>query len=219
MDKFNLITPSLNIIIASQGSGKSHLIKYLMYKLRKNFDYGLVFSNTFFDDDPFPYIEDKTLIHPEYNEEVLENLMKIQAKVGKRKSAYVIFDDCIDDPEEFKSPVLKKLSTQLRHYNITIIFTTQYCNALPPRMRSNAMNIFMFHTDNKNSLEALYNSFGQAFESYNEFKKYIMDKTSVKYNFIYYNKMLNDNSLENNYKVYRCPAKIPSFKIKFNNKL
>ena len=220
MDNFNLTTPSLNIIVGAQGLGKSHLIKMIMHKLRKKFDYGIVFTNTFFDNNPFPYIEDE-YIHPEYNEKVLENLMDIQAKLigeGKKKSAFVIFDDCIDDDKEFSSPTLKRLTTQLRHY-LTVIFSTQYCNAIPSRMRTNAMCVFMFHTDTKNSLEALYNSYGQAFETYNDFKKFILEKTSAKYNFIYYNKMQNDNSLENNYKVYRCPAKIPSFKIKFNNKL
>ena len=86
-------------------------------------------------------------------------------------------------------------------------------------MRTNAMCIFMFYTDTKSSLEALYNSYGQVFETYNDFKQFILSKTSTKYNFICYNKMQNDNSLKNNFKVYRCPPKISTFKIKINNKL
>ena len=46
--------PSLN---GSQGMGKSHCIKYIMHQLRKELCYGVVFCNTFFDDNPFDYID------------------------------------------------------------------------------------------------------------------------------------------------------------------
>lgn len=222
-NELNIDTPSLNIIVGMQGIGKSTLIRFLMYKWRKKFDYGVVFCNTFFDknNDSFDYMPPE-FVHSEYNEAILENLMNIQAKLiekGIKKNAVVIFDDCLDDPNEFKSVALKKLSTQLRHYNITLIFSTQYSNAIPSRMRANTMNVFIFHTDNKNSLEALYNSYGQQFESYNEFKNYMLTKTG-NYKFIFFNKMKsNGKSIEDNFRIYRAPVKIPHFKIKFNTKI
>ncbi len=215
----NLDIPALILIVGAQGLGKSHLIRYLMNKMRKKFDYGLVFTNTFFDDNPFDYI-DAEYVHPEYDEDKLQNLMDIQAKLiekGVKKNAFVIFDDCIDDPNQFNSPVLKRLCTQLRHYNITVIFSTQYCNALPSRMRTNAMSVFMFYTDTKNNLEALYNSFGQSFETYNDFKSFLLSHTG-NYKFIYFNKMKSNNQ-KDNYIVMKCPPKINKFKIKFNNKI
>src|SRR5687768_9029128 len=136
MADIDVDVPSLMLINGPQGSGKSRLITYLMHKLRKKFDYGIIFTNTFFDSDPFPFIKPE-YIHPEYDEEVLENLMNKQAKLiekGIIKEAFVIMDDCLDDPGEFKSAALKKLSTQCRHYHITLIMSTQYCNALPSRM-------------------------------------------------------------------------------------
>ena len=73
--------PSLLIINGIQGSGKSNLIKYLMSKHKDEFSYGLVFTNTSFDitdQSSFDYIP-KRIVHSEYNEEVLESLMNIQA--------------------------------------------------------------------------------------------------------------------------------------------
>ena len=133
---------------------------------------------------------------------------------GKIREAFVIFDDCLDDPNEFTSPALKRLSTQLRHYHITVIFSTQYCNLLPTRMRANAMIVIIFQTDTKNSLEALFNSYGQKFDTYNDFKNYVM-KNLGKYKFIYYNKDNQEKKLSDVYKVMMAPEKIPKFKILF----
>ncbi len=98
--------------------------------------------------------------------------------------------------------------------------STQYPNALPSRMRSNAMAVFIFYTDTKNSLESLYNSYGQnkKFETYNDFKSFVLSKTGD-YRFIYFNKMKSIDGGLDDYKVMRCPAKIPKFKIKFDTKL
>ncbi len=59
-----------------------------------------------------------------------------QVKKGKSKEAFIIFDECIDDPDQFSCRELKRLTTQQRHYHITVIFSTQYVNQLPPRMRT-----------------------------------------------------------------------------------
>lgn len=183
--------------------------------IEKKFFNGICFTNTKFD-NPFPCI-DADFIHPEYSEEALENLMEIQANLVKKKivkQCFVIFDDCLDDPGEFQSAALKRLSTQLRHYNIALIMSTQYCNLLPPRIRTNATAVFIFQNDCKSNLESLYESFGQRFDSYKEFKNYIIQNLSENYRFIYYDKNTTEKNLEDIFQVMLCPPKIPKFKIK-----
>ena len=82
MTDFNIDIPSFVIINGFQGGGKTYLIKYLMYKYRKVFSYGLVFTNTNFDtnNSGFSYVPDE-FIYPEYDEEALDNLMNIQSKL------------------------------------------------------------------------------------------------------------------------------------------
>jgi hypothetical protein len=119
------------IINGKQGSGKSHLITYVMREnnLSSNrFDYGIVFSNTLWEDGSWDYLPEN-FVYKEFNEFALTNLMKLQKENHKKRiktSAFVIFDDCLDDADQFTSSFIKKLSTQLRHYNITIIISTQY---------------------------------------------------------------------------------------------
>lgn len=216
-DGLNLEVPALYIINGMMKSGKSYLIDYMMYKLRKKFKYGIVFTNTFFDDKPFPYINVK-YIHPDFSEEALDNLMDMQAKKvakGIIHESFVIFDDMLDDPGQFTSPSLRRLSTQLRHYHITLIMSTQYTNLLPARIRTNAMGVFIFNTDSEIALKTLYESYGQRFPKFEYFKKYIFDNLNEKYKFIYYDKSTTETELKDIYQVMMCPAKIPPFKIKF----
>lgn len=210
----NIKIPSLLLINAPQGSGKSHLIRYIMHNLRKKLDYGIVFTNTLFEDDSFDYIN-KKYIHPEYNPDILSSLMKIQSNLveeGNIKEAFVIFDDCID-AAQFKCPKLKQLCIQLRHYHITVIFATQYTNLLPTWMRANALDVVIFRTDSECNLKALHSSYGQLFNNFNDFKNYVMQNLG-NYKFIYYSKAHATGDIEDTYKIMVAPAKIPKFKLK-----
>lgn len=217
----NLITPAFYALIGKQGSGKSYAIKYIMSQLQHQFSYGIIYTNTWFDGNPFPYVSPK-FIHPKFTEESLNVLMDMQAKCIKQgiiKEAFVIFDDALN-PEQFNSESLEELCTQCRHYHITIIMSTQYCNKINALMRANVMTVLMFKSDNKRNLEACYDSFFQGFDHYSDFKKYAFKAfKSGKYKFIYYDATKNydddDTPLKDIYQVLQCPAKIPNFYIEF----
>ncbi len=213
----NIEFPSLILINGMQGMGKSHLIRYIMSKYKKEFDYGIVFTNTFFDENPFDYIPPE-YVHPEYNEGILVKLMDKQADLvgrGVKKSCFVIFDDCIDDEGQWSSKPLKRLTTQLRHYNITVIISTQYVNAIPSRIRTNAMYCIMFKSDTMNNTKALYESYGQKFDTFNEFKKYLMDNTGD-YKFLFYDKMNDSEDVSERYISMKAPEKVRKFRVEYN---
>src|SRR5690606_27755811 len=143
----DITTPGLVIISGQQGSGKSNLLKYIVKLLRKQLKYGVMFSQTAFNEGNLDYIPEK-YIHTQYNPEILHNLMKIQAGLDKenRHLAFVIFDDCIVD-SWVNCKWFNQLVTQVRHYNILIIITTQYINKVPIMVRENAFQVAMFSAD------------------------------------------------------------------------
>lgn len=239
----------LYLLLGTPGSGKTHLLNYLMYQLRNQFSYGIVFTNTNFD-NPFPYLPEE-YIHPEYHEDAVDNLMRIQkikvkkilkkikkdypklsgdklkakekSELKKVPNAFIIFDDCLEN-EQFKSETLRTLSLQLRHYHITVFMSSQYTKLIPPRFRTTAGGVFIFHNDTKINLNAMFESFGQRFNTYIEFKKFILDNLERQYTFIYYNKLESDPKLKKLsydekilflFKVMICPPKIPKFSIKY----
>ncbi len=207
--------PGLLIINSEQGGGKTHLIRYLMHKYRHSFDFGIVFTNTYFEDGSFDYI-DKKYVHPEYNPDILANLMKLQMGLiieKTLKEAFVIFDDSIEK-DQFACPILKNLCTQLRHYHIMVIFATQYANILPTWMRANTMSVVIFKSDSECNLKALFASYGQGFGKFERFKNYIAENLGD-YKFIFYDKKASGD-IAKKFPVMRCPAKIPKFKLRFN---
>ena len=70
METLNITVPGFVIINGFMGGGKSHFIKWLVYKYCKHFDYAIVFCNTSFATDSFKYIDPK-FVHQEYDEDVL----------------------------------------------------------------------------------------------------------------------------------------------------
>lgn len=215
MPKLDFKPPYLLLINGKQGSGKSHFITYLLREnmLSENkFDYGIVFCNTAFEDSSWQFLP-KNYVYEEFQEEVLDNLMKLQRKnlmAGINTSAFVIFDDALDDPDQWTCKAMKKLSTQLRHYNISMIISTQYVNLVPPRFRGNSMySIFFDVGSGVRELEALYSAYGQRFKNYQEFKEFYYNNIK-NHQFIMYNKDSDE------YLVYKAPAEIPKFTFKYN---
>lgn len=204
----NITLPGLIIITASIGSGKSHFIKYIMYSNQKKFSYGIVFSHTAFNEKNFTYIP-KQFIHSTYNPDILLNLMKIQESFPQesRPLAFVILDDCLFD-SWVNCKYFNRLITQVRHYNIFVIISTQYVNKVSPMIRENAMQVAIFQTDVERSLKSLYESYGQYFKTLQDFKTYIMKNTGD-YKFIWYDRK------NKKYSIMRCPKKIPKFCLYF----
>lgn len=204
--------PALILVNGKQGSGKSYLLKYMMREISLSefpFAYGIVFSNTLWDGG-FDYIPKKYQFE-EWDEEILKNLMEIQRK-NKHKRAFVIFDDCLFDPGQFTNPTIKKLCTQLRHYNITAFLLTQYCHLLPPYIRSNAMYSLIFDIgQGRRELESVYDSYGQKFDSYREWKRFYYDNTG-EHKFILFNKHVGK------FIIYKAPEHIPGFMIEYDKK-
>lgn len=215
----HITSPGFIIISASQGSGKSHLIRYLIHKNRKDIDYCIVFCNTSFDAS-YDYIP-KEYVHPMYDEQVLDNLMNIQSKLvkkGIKKNAWLIFDDCLFDGQ-FNSKPFMRLSTQLRHYNITCIISTQYPQIVKPQFRNNCFQVGMFKTSTLNALQALYSSYGQEFNTFQEFKSYLNKATNQQYTFVWFDKTITTDDIQKKYQISLCPAKIPKFVLEFNLKI
>lgn len=208
--KLEVSIPGLTLIIGLQGSGKSTLIRYIMHANRKKFSYGLVFCNTAFSGDSFDYVYDKW-IHPEFNENALVSLMNIQKKEREKHTAFVIFDDAIFGAQ-WKNEKFKQLITQLRHYNIWCCISSQYPHAIPPTLRSNAFNCFMFCMGTENALKALYESYGMFFNSFNEFKNYLLKNTGS-YQFIHFDARNTSSNIAEKYHVMKIKNKIPKFTI------
>ena len=92
------------------------------------FKYGLCITNTSFNGQYSQFIPDE-FIHSTLDLSLIDNLMNIQKTQieanGSAPRAFLILDDCLS-VKAFTSQTFLSLSTQFRHYNISIIVATQY---------------------------------------------------------------------------------------------
>ena len=177
-----------------------------------------LFTNTDFSGlSGFDYI-DKRFVHPKYNEAALVNLKNIQKKAiesGKSPSAFVIFDDCLFG-NQWRSKEFQSLMTQLRHYRVTVIISTQYPQKIPPLFREQTFQAIMFRPKVLRAINAQFESFGSDFNNVNEFKKFIIEHTTAKYQFVFFDATSDGDTIESRFAVMKAPANIPKFTVKFS---
>jgi hypothetical protein len=200
------------VVCGKPKSGKSHLIKCVLHKIRKLYPYGLVFTKTSFTQG-YDFVP-KQFIHTKYNPVALENLLTIQrsnrtAEGASIHNALILFDDCLDGAA-FKSQLFTDLCTQYRHYGISLIISTQYIYKIPPTLRETAKYAAIFRQSAYKTIEACYESFGQHFTK-DEWRSYLMHNTGD-YRFIF---ITLDSPSENRSEIY-CISKAPDTVPKFH---
>lgn len=175
----NLKKPFSMTIFGRPGQGKSSLIKYIMSLnhpdfAEQPFRYGIVMCNTAFNKG-YDYLPGQ-FVHDEFDVGKIRALIDIQKSTGGAHAAFVVLDDCLDK-KGFEDEILKRLVTQFRHYNISFILATQYPTLIPTYIRNCCTHVAIFRETNGPSLAAIYNGFGMAFGSREDFQSYLMGNT------------------------------------------
>lgn len=105
----------------------------------------------------------------------------------------VIFDD-ITGVVRFKKEIYDKVVTRFRHFSRelgwTLLVGIHYANRLTTTMKEAASQCVIFEQTSKNSINSLYENYGQlCFSTYNEFRDYLK-KFAIKrqYQFILFTK-------------------------------
>ena len=149
------------VAIAKRRSGKSFLIRDILYQIRKRFCGGIIMSGTeeangFYEGMGIP----PAYIFHDFDEAALERLVDTQkrlTKAGTAQPVFVVLDDVAYSKTIFNRKVIRELALNGRHYRITLILALQYALDIPPAIRSN-LDYVMLLRDNINR-EKLYKNF------------------------------------------------------------
>jgi hypothetical protein len=210
--------PFFLLIAAKPNSGKSHLIRYIMTLNHADyhkdpFKYGVVFTNTSFNNG-YDYIP-SDYVHAQYNPDIIAKLMQIQIKNNCSHRAFCLFDDCLP-LKGFNSQVWIDLATQFRHYNISLIVSTQYIYRIPPTQRECCTHFAMFYQATSRSINACYETIGSYFDNQKEFSKFITERLG-NHKFVLFDTRGNIDSNDKNilYPVMTCPPKVKEVAYQF----
>ena len=194
LEKFDLTKLVLNergeyvnpriAMIAKSGSGKSWIIRDILYHLSKTkIPSGTVIAPTdkmtkFFND-----IVPASYIHHEYKEEIIPRILHRQkliiaknekrVKEGKPKidpRGFLIMDDCMSSKHLWlKDPNVLSIFNEGRHYQLTFILAMQYAIGIQPELRNNFDFIFLLGEDTYSSRKKIYEHYAGIFPKFDIF--------------------------------------------------
>lgn len=151
--------PSLWLLVAPPGSGKSYFIRHMITELllKNKFKYGVVFASAAFNDD-YNWLDDAS-VHSGYDENILKSLIQLQVAAKEQTGAFppcfVVLDDCLG--ANFATPWFVNLVGKYRHYNITMIFAVQRLKSLKsPILYSCCKYAIIFYNESESDLKILY---------------------------------------------------------------
>ena len=195
MSDLELETGSFTLILSARKSGKSFLVRELIYHFLTNANnrcqYLYMFSNTakFESSGTYSFIDPSAIFkaNPENVEKIVEQLFQIQLDTKKKNNILLIFDD-IDLSARYQQSI-EKLAQMGRHFNITTVLSAQISTGtISPLIRDNITYLFFRELNREVIKKNIYSMITtNDFENTKQFLDFVFTNTK-EYQFIYYAK-------------------------------
>jgi hypothetical protein len=176
MDNLDLSTPGCILLLGKPKRGKTSALKHIILKHSLDnfygsakFEFGIVFCRSKFTGE-YDFIGDQDYIYETYDDEVLSDYVeKLKELIEKGKPVpnnFIVFDDQIGLLNKM-SPVFTNFLGTHRKTNTTIFFATQHLKTgASTTLREITTHAVLFNSKQMNTLQALYENFGQLFENF-----------------------------------------------------
>jgi len=217
-DLYKILPDSVIFCIGRRRSGKSWLIREIMYVLsRKNTPYGSIYSGTEHCNPFFKNFFPKSFIKRDFTEDDLSNILESQKEKVRRHAKRMNEDDgrclqnnmllCMDDmmsDEDIwkKSKSFKRVFVEGRHYNILFLMSLQYVLGIPPALRENIDYVFLFASDG-NNLKKIWENYAGIIPNFKMFK-FIFTKCTENHSCMVIDKTSTSNKLDDKIFYYRA---------------
>jgi hypothetical protein len=202
-------------VIGKPGTGKSYLIRSLLYEKRHVLPTGLVFSGTEDSNSFYGTMFPKSFI---YNGLDLDQLKKFveRQKVSRKflpcPWSVLIIDDCMDDSRLFNKPLIQGLYKNGRHWSMLYILSLQYSLDIKPSIRTNIDGTFILREPNRLNREKLWKNYAGIIPNFDDFCA-IMDQLTSDYTALYIHNATTSNRVEDCVFWYKAKPVPEGFKI------
>jgi len=132
-------------VIGKRGTGKSTLIRDIIYHNRHKFNIGIGMSPTEESTGDLGRFIPSSCLYDDFSESAINRLLNHQKKIGKKedkRSVCVIMDDCAYDKQVLKKKCLREIFMNGRHHKLFIINAVQYLMDVPCAVRGQTDYVF-----------------------------------------------------------------------------
>jgi len=162
----------ISLIVGKRGSGKSSLLKDLLFSMRDRFDFCMAMCPTMESANMLKSCMPESCVYSRFSPGKIDLLVQTArefAAKNKERHFLLVLDDVFYDKSICRSQSFRFLFFNGRHVRVTVILLLQYLVDLPPDLRSNVDYIFsMRETVLANRLK-LYKMFFGVFGSFEDF--------------------------------------------------
>jgi hypothetical protein len=208
------------VVIGKAGTGKSTIIKSILYSKKHIIPVGQVFSGTEDSNGFFGEIFPKSFVYSGLdtsNLGPLENFKKRQ-KIAKQYLepsggvpwAVQVIDDCTYDTKFLKTPVVQEYYKNGRHFRMLHILSLQYCLDIKPEIRVNVDGVFILRETSLNMRKKLWENYGGCVPTLDIWNQ-LMDELTTDFTAIYINNKSTKNTMEDCIYYFKAdPNRIPN---------
>ena len=203
--------PATCVFIGKRGTGKSTLVKDILYHCR-NIPIGTAISATEDGNKYYSSFIPDLFIHSEYKSEVIDSVINRQKKMimsaketdsTSKNDAFVLLDDCMYDKKMIRDKNIRGIFMNGRHWRLMFILTMQYCMDLPPDLRANIDFVFVLRENIVQNQDKLYKNFFGIFPDAATFRE-VMNSCTEGYDCMVLENTSRSNKIEDCIFWYRA---------------
>ena len=183
------------IVIGKKDTGKSFLVRDILFNCQTSFPVGTVISGTEVANEFFQHMVPSKFIHDKYRPEIIMNVIKRQLNVKQNRNkdklskggsssidprAFLILDDCLYDNSWIQQESTRYVFMNGRHVDLTTMITMQYPLGITPNLRTNVDFVFILRENILGNRRRIYENYAGMFPSFEMFCSF-MDQCTENY--------------------------------------
>ena len=179
-----------------KNTGKSTLIKSLLYAKKHIFPVGIAMNGTEDTNHMYKSFMPSTFVYNEYREDKIEDLIKRQKLAMQHLPnpwAVLIVDDCTEDTTIFNKPVQVGLYKKGRHWSLMYILALQYAMDVRANIRTSIDGVFILREPLLKNRRTLYENYASVVPDFEMFCT-LMDQLTDNYSAMYIHNFTTSNN-------------------------
>jgi len=206
------------IVIGKKDTGKSFLIRDILFNTQSCFPVGTVISGTEVANEFFQNMIPSKFIHDKYAPQIVMNVIKRQMNIKQTRNkdkatkggqsnidprAFLILDDCLYDASWIKEESTRYVFMNGRHIDMMTMITMQYPLGITPNLRTNVDFVFILRENILGNRRRIYENYAGMFPTFEMFCDF-MDQCTENYECLVICNNVSSNKLEDQVFWYKA---------------